>query len=210
MTLALLLACTNIGQGTIIGNPGEMRVSIAPGLDTTTSRATMAVDSVTWTDCGGFSELVRVDGTVDLLDPVIVHVPAGEWCSVQLTAATNLDVQGAGDAGGTYALDLELPDVALGTPTGLLVQGNAYVFELGTPGWLDADVLGVSDGTDVVVAPGDTLHDDLLTVAQLDSALFDDADADGQVGDAERTSGAVASHEDEEDDEEDDDTGEDD
>lgn len=209
MTLALLLACTNVGQGTIIGNPGEMRVSIAPGMDTTTNRASMAVDSVTWTDCGGFSELVRVDGTVDLLDPVIVHVPAGEWCSVQLTAATNVDVQGTGDAGGTYALDLELPDVALSTPTGLLVQGNAYVFELGAPGWLDADVLGVTDGADVVVAPGDALHDDLLAVAQRNSALFDDADADGQVGDTERASGAVASHDDGEDDE-DDDTGEDD
>lgn len=199
-----LLACQAPTPGTIVGNPGEARLTTGDASGASYTNAFLSVESVTWTDCGGATLDVPVDGTLDLLDPVILQAPAGTWCSLTATPAGPLWAEGQGDGGGTFALELDLPALTLASAgaTGLLIEDAAVVIEIGAPGWVDAAALGLVEGEVAQIAPGDARHDALVAAAADSSAVYED-DGDGVVSEAERAAGAALGGADEDDDEED-------
>ena len=201
--LTLLAACQSPTQGTIVGNPGETRLSTADSTGLQYENAFLSVESVTWTDCQGATVEVPIDGTIDLLDPVILQAPAGTWCGVTATPAGPLQVQGAGNTGGVFDLQLDLPAVTVTATTGVFIEASAVVLEVGGRDWIDASLLGLSDTADVQVRPGDPLHDTLVAAATTSTALYAD-DGDGVVSDVERAAGAALDDDDDDGDDADD------
>ena len=206
--VTLLAGCQSPTPGTIVGNPGETRLSTADSAGLTYDNAFLSVESVTFTDCQGASAVVPVDGTLDLLDPVILSAPGGTWCGVTATPAGPLWVTGSADAGGSFDLLLDLPPLALSATTGVRIDASAVVFEVGGPDWIDAGSLGLAPDTPVQVQPGDALHDALVAAATTSSALYAD-DGDGVVTAPERAAGPALGDDDDDDDDDADDASDD-
>jgi hypothetical protein len=195
LVLVGLTACgaeNGVRGGTSVGNPGEVASSMASA--TRGAHAFAAVDraALQWVDCDGGTQTVPIDGVLDLLAPTPQEAPAGTWCAVELVHDTPVVVQG-GDASGTYALTLDVPVVHVEFPTarGLEVDGQRLVLEVGKPGWLDLDALGVVGGADVSVGVADPEHEALARALAFGSAVFVDNDEDGEVDDDERGEGSV-------------------
>lgn len=197
--LAALVAGCSTGQtheGIAVGNPGNagFALTVAEGEGFVFEAASAAVDGVTARDCDGRSRSERADRQVDLLGDDPVAAPAGTWCSaiVAFTGQLQMDGTWANSLGaGTFELQLAADDLALAWPGGLeLADGDRYVLELASPGWLDAELLALADGEHFVAAAGDGTYEQLLGSVHAESALFED-DGDGQVGPQERSAGPV-------------------
>ena len=98
-----------------------------------------------------------------------------------------------GTSGGTLDLTLELVAIDLEATAAVDLSADHWVLELATPGWLTAEALGVSDGTDVVIGPHEPQGEAAADLVRDTSALFRDDDRDGVISDAERTAGPAMS-----------------
>jgi len=124
-----------------------------------------------------------------------IEVPVGSWCSIRMEAegAVTFDFLVDSEGVGEYAIDLDFGEVELAVEGGgafSVAEEQAFVFELGSPGWLDADDLEFDAEDDLV--EDEALLADLADVVTDYSGLFEDSDGDGAVDGDERDSGAVA------------------
>jgi hypothetical protein len=202
----LLVACISDQGwqgGTGVGNPGTAKLAMAraDGLELTSASARL--DALDVERCRGGVESSAVAATVDLLDDGGHRVAGGRWCALVARFTPPLVVEGTDgeDAPATFALELDVAEVRVEVSRRLVVDRDALVLELGPPGWLDEEVLGLGDGEHVDVGPGDPAHDALVAALEQGSALFVDADRDGELSATERAAGPVASGGAEEDDE---------
>lgn len=193
-------ACLSADPGTIVGNPGQMRVAVAPADGMTLDSARMAVEELRFIACDGAEVAVPIEGNLDLIDPVLLQAPGGTWCGLRLEPAGPLLLDGEAPAGGRLSADLALPLVDIAANQ-LQVDGGFIVVELGGPGWLSAHGVGINGRSDVSIAPGDPLHDGLVEAISTLSAAYPD-DGDGRVSDAERALGGGQQDEDDDEDSE--------
>ncbi len=180
-------ACLSADPGTIVGNPGQMRVAVAPAHGLTLDGARLTVEELRFVACDGAEVAMPIEGSLDLIDPVLLQAPGGTWCGLHLDPAGPLLLDGAAPAGGRLMAELNLPAVDIAANQ-LQVDGGFIVVELGGPGWLNAQALGINGRDDVSIVPGDPLHDGLVEAISTLSAAYPD-DGDGWVSDAERALG---------------------
>ena len=148
--------------------------------------------------CGGYDEAEGGGEEADLVEgPAEYSFPAGTWCGVGLQIV-RLDLVGrwAPDSGeeATFTMQLDVDDVVLGFVDDVLDVDDEteLAFELGSPGWLAADVLGLVDGEEQEVLPEHDLYGELVAALQEESAAFDDLDGSGVVEELERDAGPLA------------------
>ena len=207
----LLIGCGGSPDGgTSVGNPGRLAMTAAPGTEVTFSGGSVPVGRMTLAPCGDVATPSLVSDDVVAFGASI-EMPVGSWCSIRMEAQgpVTFDFRVDSEGVGEYAIELDLGEVELAVEGGgafSVAEGQAFVFELGSPGWLDADDLEF-DAEDNLVQD-EALLTDLAEVVTNYSGLFEDSDGDGVVDDDERDSGAVAGLGDEDDDDEDDDDGE--
>lgn len=194
--LLLVLACTDPDPGTVVGNPGNASARLAPtddGVGIDVARA--FVDGVELVGCDGTDDEVEIDEQIDLLVGELAQLPGGSWCSVYLSVEGGVWVEGRGPTDQPFELDLPVDEVTL-EPLGeaLDIDGQALVVELAEPGWLGESQLDQLDDDDgvLVLAEDSSLAGDLVTRVELGSAIFEDLDADGDVGSDDRAAGALA------------------
>jgi len=180
------------GGGTGVGNPGSSSVAVAPATGATLRSATAEVEAVTLSGCDGASELIEVSATMNLLEPDSVAVPQGTWCTVEVHLSGPMEVIGDGDLGGDFHVLVEVEQIDMDSASGVVVDGDDLVLELGWPGWLDARELDLEAGDSLQVAPGDAIHDGLAERVRTASAWFYDHNGDGQVDSDERAAGPAA------------------
>ena len=197
LALPLLAACVggDPDEGTSVGNPGRFAMTVASGTGVTFSGGSVPVDEMMLSACGddGEDESLVADDTIEL--GAEIDLPAGAWCSLEMTLSEPLELDFAIDsvAGREYLLELDadalevVPSGGAGFAVG---EDQAFLLELGAPAWLDAEDLELDDEDNLVEDPD--LLVDLATAVTDQSALFDDADADGDVDPEERDAGAVA------------------
>jgi hypothetical protein len=136
---------------------------------------------------------IAVGEVVDLLGSGPFGIPGGDWCVVEVVFDAPLHYEGiAGDGSdpgkGTFTLDLDVPRVSIPVVRDVYVEGWAFVVELGHREWAEAEKLGgLEDGTHIDVDPASPLHDDLADAIAYGSAVYVDADEDGELDGAERT-----------------------
>lgn len=190
-----LVACdpntTPPPSGTSVGNPGKnvFRLAPTPGLDVDVAEAGEL--SFELVSCDGTAEAPPTETTIDLVTSEPVSFSGFEWCAVVFTAG-ELRVSGAATDGEPRPFDLTLAPpfpLTLWTGAPIAVDGESFVLELGTPGWITAEDLGVEGLT---VSPESELHDLLLLPLLDGTAWYLDDDDDGELVAAERDAGPVA------------------
>jgi uncharacterized protein (TIGR03382 family) len=195
--LLLLVACDPATvpppSGTSVGNPGKNLFRAAPGEGLVYDAAVARGLSFELVACDGTAEVVAPAGELDLLADEQTEFTGLEWCAVVVTA-DEIQVTGGPAEGDGLDFDLTL---ALPTPTTLwtsapfAVDGESFVLELGAPGWITAEGLGIG-AEPVVIGPESEGHDRLLVPLIAGTAWYLDEDEDGEVSAAERSAGPVA------------------
>ncbi|MCB9669973.1 MAG: hypothetical protein H6736_21280 [Alphaproteobacteria bacterium] len=175
--ILLLVACDPTGSGTSIGNPNRTLLRVAPGGDVELTSAELDLIRVVLDGPEG-QQILEGPFATDVLEGVELDLPTGEWTSLTLTAGAPFAL--LGDAGGSVDLTLDVPEVGVQVDRGPLLDGQPHVFELASPGWLDASVVGWDLGVDQVVTPDGPLHARLAEAITAGSALWPDADGDGE------------------------------
>lgn len=188
-------------DGTAVGNPGVVAFALGQPTDLTVEEGEAFFTSGTVSPCGSGDAvaLEELDESVSIEDGEIAFdLPAGTWCTMSL-AGLEVGASGLLEADpddGAWSMGLDVGELTLNAPSfsGFRVnEEQVFVLELGAPGWFDATRLEAVAGEEVFVEPGDDAHDGLAADIAAASALFDDADGDGDVSAAERTEGSSAS-----------------
>ena len=191
----ILVGCAGSPDGgTSVGNPGRLAMTAAPGTEVTFSGGSVPVGRMTLAPCGDGDTPSLVSDDVVAFGASI-EVPVGSWCSIRMETEGPATFDFLVDSEGVreYAIGLDFGEVELAVEGGgafSVAEGQAFVFELGSPGWLDADDLEFDADDDLV--EDEALLADLADVVTDYSGLFADSDGDGVVDGDERDSGAVA------------------
>ena len=169
---------------TSVGNPGSSSQRVASGDDVIITAATVYTEALVIDRC---NETVRIEvgAEVDLLAGDRVEVPGGQWCGMAVEWSAPLWVEGRKEEGtnSTFTLDLDATGPTVQAAAPFLIDGDALILRLGHPDWVSEEDLGLEDGQHTTIQGGDPLHDLLLTRIEDGSALFVDADGDGQLDD---------------------------
>ena len=203
--IALLLACSDVEQGTVVGNPGDTMTVAADGKDVSFEESTGFAVGWHLTDCSGTPTEEELNDAIDLAGEIL-ELPHGTWCGVGLELI-EIEIEGFGANDAGFYLDLEGGLVELASDEGVAVDGGTYVFELAEEGWIDAEDLDLRDGEDVEIDERHEAYDGILEALLRGSALYVDSDADGFLHPDERDAGAEATGDLREDDRRDGDTG---
>lgn len=181
---AVLGGCFVDRSGTAVGNP-SMDAQLARVSGGTAASAILPVERVEFTDCADGTVTSSAPGTVDLLARDAIAMPDGAVCNIDVIPNDRLEVTGTTDLGHTFRLRVETAGIRLVPDS---AAPGAYVLELGTPGFLD--LTGATD--DVLIEAGTGGYDAVLLAIETGSGLYVDGDQNGQVSDAERDVGPVA------------------
>ncbi len=202
MTLAttlFALACRSpVDSGldpnaTVVGNPGKLTTKAAPSEDTENTAGRLEVVELLLEDCeGGEPTGVPLGVELDIAEGQDLELPAGEWCFVELFVEPPLAIEGVSEGERTFVAELVLHSIVLTAEEAFRVDENAWLLELGAPGWLSREVLGLDEVPDVVIDEEHEAHDRLAHAAAEGSGLFADTDEDGDLDDDERDEGTVA------------------
>lgn len=200
----LLLACTgDPAEGTVVGNPGDGYTQMAPtAADVEIVELGLFGGQLWLEDCSGDGqqELAPIEPTDPMVAPVVL--PAGRWCRLGLDLTPGdpglwvLGTRVDGTAQFELLLQVEWVELQARRSGGVLIDGQSFVLELGEPGWLSADLLGLPDESGMITVDIDhPLHDPLVDTITLRSAMFEDSDRDGLISESEREVGPVAAGE---------------
>ena len=180
--------------GTIVGNPGDSLVVVAPSEGVLYHEASGHLNHIELVDCSGGEQIIDFDAEIDLLAPPPVELPSGRYCELNLAWLDGIFVAGDGDDNNGFEAVLELHDVfTLGDFT--LPEDGSTIIEVGRPDWLSPDALDMEPDVITFIDPPSIIHGDLVDVGALESAAFDDEDLDGILSDEERSEGLISAGE---------------
>ena len=196
MTL-FLLACTP-GQkdpgGTAVGNPGEATMRLGENEDVTWNNAVATLGELTTIDCEGSEEVVTLNDEYSFLGDDTIALPAGEYCGFELTFDGVMQVEGETTPDTTFVMSMDIPGdaIAVYSAVGVNIDETLAVLELSSPNLLTVDELELVDGEETVIEAGDATALFYAETIASRSALWLDADADGELSDSERNSGPLS------------------
>ena len=188
--LLALTACDPTGDGTAVGNPGQLDVyveNVPEGLRLDSAEFSVAV--IELVSCDRDVAILQLDTVFDALGPSPVEIPAGEWCQTVVLPAGKGSFSLSGADADDIAFEIELspePFVLEGEYT---IDGNQVVLSLSL-----ADQASLLAGDDDGAEPAPISENDAgaptpaLVVAE---GLFTDSDADGRGTDELRLAVAV-------------------
>ncbi|MBX2797992.1 MAG: hypothetical protein KTR31_09995 [Myxococcales bacterium] len=193
--LCLLLACgcsTQPRTGTFVGNPGNMRLQLAPTNGLVVDLAIIDDLEIRWTDCLATEE-VSLDGDAVEVGKDELVVPGGRWCGVELDLLAPLRGRIVNDDGYEFVEwgfeVAPLQPVQLWQTEAIEVDEQDFVLELGAPQWFD---LGLGIGENFIESDSSEGLE-LTEILSTRSSLFLDADGSGLVEPSERDDGPLAS-----------------
>jgi MYXO-CTERM domain-containing protein len=177
-----LAACSAPRDGTAVGNPGHLDVSVEPPVGVSVESALFRVAAIQLVSCAergrGQLTILPVDTTFDGLNPSPVEVPPGAWCTTILLpdGADSFVMEGTDPDGLPFLLGLD-PDPFV-FDGAYAIDGNQVVVALQLAD-ISADVI---DSVETTESNNESLEPPVLLSA---SGLFADDDADGRVGEGD-------------------------
>jgi len=178
-------------QGTIVGNPGDSMVRVAPTSDVDLVEAFALIDGIELVPCEGEMVSVDLDEEFDLLAPEVIELPTGAWCELNVIWGDSLYFDGDGADNNSFELDLSV-DETLTEGDIEITSDETYIIEIGHPDWLSVASLGLQADEQLYIGDGDPQHDELADDVVSTSGVFHDPNADGQIDDEERDQGPLA------------------
>lgn len=200
----LLAACTDpdeVHDGTAVGNPGVVAFALGETVDMDVGAAEASAAWVGLRACGADEEqaIEREDAMVPLNGEVAFELPLGTWCSLLLddlqVYAEGHHVASPAEDEGVFIIALTLGPtmVNAGTFDGFTVtEDQAFVLELGAPGWVSAEGIGLDPDNEVIIEDDSPLHEPVALAMLETTALYDDPNTDSVVSEPEREAGSRA------------------
>jgi len=177
-------------HGTVIGNPGDLDMTVGSGEGAVARSATVTGAILTQVACDGLAAQSTMDDPLDLAS-ASATLTWDSVCRIRLEFDGPLIIEGDGLDGGTFTAALDINQITVTSETGFTTDEQDFVLELGEPGWLDADQLGLATGTAIELNSSHPAHPLLVTSLTERSKVFAD-DGDGVISAAERAAGAAA------------------
>lgn len=171
--LACAPARVRTDSGVAVGNPGNLRLALAPGDGVQFEDARVTVSELSLIGCDRRWQQVVADAELPLDPTQPLLVPAGEWCGVVLFEAA-LSAEVVVDGLRSRPDPLALWTVELWGDTAA-APGTDLALWLGSPGWTDRSTI---DAWTDPVAPTDE-REELAEDLVYDSVLVADPDRDG-------------------------------
>lgn len=190
-----LVACApdDLNEGTLVGNPSLVAMKTAANDHVTLDEGSLAISAIVLFHADGAFEQVDLVPPVDVLAGGVLEVPAGEWRAVTVEVEGPMWLSGTSTDGQPARATFDVPEVNLQAADGAIRFGeDSWVVELAFEGWLDPLFTQRGDGEALDVHEEDLLADRLSAAVRDASALFVDADGDGEVDGEEREAGADA------------------
>ena len=186
------LGCTSpdeTDEGTWVGNPGEMTARLAPGDELFFEEAGTVLIGASFLACDedGEDRDALLLEPMDLLGGNYLEIPGGAYCEALLFADISIYLAGEADDGGTgtFAMEIPIGEIVFAS-YGFEVDANQLIFELGVPGWINPEDLGLEDGEHQDHDFESSVAGDAGAFLTGLSQIFEDDDGDGEVSDAER------------------------
>ena len=182
-------------SGTYVGNPGKKAVRLAPTDGVIIDFAMAESLTVSAIGCEGGAVAIASEQELELLEDEVLEVPFGTWCAFVVSFEEPLLIAGTvkkGEEPVDFESEVSLPaPLTLWTDGALLVDEDAFVLELGSPGWIGDDEIFELDRES-----GDDLLESLLASRLAGgTASYRDDNGDGELQEPERNAGPVASAE---------------
>ncbi len=194
-------ACTRdedtIPSGIAVGNPPQMRVSVADGRGVTMETLTMPLAGVYLEDCAGTGQVIASEPGASLgLGRGSVDLQLGTFCVIGLIPGPDPVVLRGAAGEGTFRFSDALGRILLYSDGVTLVEEETFVLELAEPDWIEAEEFDLAPGDHLDLGGPGCLDDRLCNHVReglMDrGGLYDDRDADGMVSDGEREEGSRA------------------
>ncbi len=186
MLIALLTAC--VPESTPIstaGEPATVTIQPAAGEGLAHTVVELEVRQVVLETCSGHDRDTVLDAQLELLAGDTLPLSAGEWCDGISIEIEDLILQGTGETtGSSYTLKLSFDEIRLIIPDTLSLDGQQLYLELGEEGWIDEEILGLSEG-DVSIGAVHWQHDELADAVARRSLLYADTDGSGGLSDSD-------------------------
>jgi hypothetical protein len=208
--LALLLivaplgGCTNpddVHDGTAVGNPGVVAFALGETVDMDVEAGEAVAGWVGVKACGSDEEqaIEREDPMIPLDGEIAFELPIGAWCTLTLDdlqiyfEGRHGDAEGPDDGAFMIGLNLGPTEVNAATLDGFTVSADqAFVLELGAPGWLAAEDIGLDPNNEAIVDEMSPLHEQVALAMLETTALYPDPNTDSVVSEEERDAGSAA------------------
>ncbi len=204
--LAFLLVVTSLGgctnpddvhDGTAVGNPGVVAFALGETVNMDVEFAEASAGWVGVRGCGVDEEqaIEREEPTIPLDGEVAFELPLGTWCTLMLD---DLQVYFEGHHGdaedGEFMIGLNLGAIQVnaGSFDGFTVGADqGFVLELGSPGWVAAEDIGLEPNNEVAIDDQSPLHEPVALAMLETTALYADPNTDSVVSEEERDAGAA-------------------
>ena len=184
--LSLLLACTSEQNpvNTQTGEDATVTLVAPPSAGLTHSRVELEVVSVIQETCPGSERPRTIGQDVDILAGETLPLWAGDWCHGISVEIDDYILEGIGDGGSAYLIQLTFPEIRLIIDDVITLDGDALTLELGLEDWVTAESLALSEG-DVAIGAVHWMHSDLADVIARQSLLYADTDESGTYSDGD-------------------------
>lgn len=187
----LLNACmvASVDPGTAVGNPPDAMVRLAPSNEVDVEGGTLTGGSLAIAPCDLARpvEVIALD-SLDLLDAPAINLPATQVCGARLMATEiRLSLSVGGQAPEELLLTAVELDLGPDDPAQLpwLDDGQHFILELGSPGWLDGLTPSIEGGDPL--SPASVGYPSVSSALATESAVWEDLDESGVIEDVERT-----------------------
>jgi len=166
-------------QGVAVGNPGNLRVDLAPIEGVSFARTRIEVGELSLEACDGTLVSVVSNLELDRLSEQAVEIPRGSWCGVHLDEVwleTTVRFE-EDDEAAVEALGLGWERIVLSGPVGSQPSDDLAIW-FGAPDWLPVEELARWLYEEDALDEGDD-SDDVAEILLEESRLLIDADSDG-------------------------------
>jgi hypothetical protein len=168
------------------GDNGALSVTVADGDDMEVRGLTVEQGLMTITTCIFQAGAALYLGERTNLHQISIPLLAGRWCTIEMGWDGPVQIEGMATVGGAFSATLNLEGLSIESTEGFDVDGHAYILELGRPGWLNANTLGMTDGEALTIDDTHPAAPALLEALITGSTLFPDFNGDGVVDEGER------------------------
>ncbi len=110
----------------------------------------------------------------------------GNWCGLNLNLGQDSELKAITHRGDWLAVPLTGTEIALQWQEGFSVDGQSFILELGSPGWLNSSALGMDGTADITLASDDPNTAMIIASLQTSTTLFEDLDGNGVLSTSER------------------------
>jgi hypothetical protein len=174
-----------VAEGTAVGNPGKLTVSIADADNLDLSGGVLPISVLGVTTCEGEDVVVAQDVWADPELPAMFALPALEICEMWMELSETVELTGQLDDRRELDLELELDEVYVESDGEVNTSEQSLTLVLGALGWLDGDDFIDETGDPVQVESDDERAEDAAESLAMGAVLIEDENDNGQFDDDE-------------------------